>query len=78
MEILEYFYNDHRILYIEFSTKEDKDKYYRILEFNVEEIEYYSPTIISEDDLSSIDEEFVIELIQQYLKENELPESLSL
>lgn len=76
MKIHEYFYNDdNRSLYVEFSTKNDGNEFYRILDLEYEDIEYYSPDIITESDLEAIDKDFVIELITQYLKENDLPEA---
>lgn len=79
MNILEYYYNDtNRMLYVEFSTIDDKDKFYRVLELGFQDIEYYYPEIIHESDLDDIDEEFVIEILLEYLKENELPEQLNL
>jgi hypothetical protein len=79
MNILEYYYNDdNRMLYVEFSTKEDGDIFYRVLELGFDDVEYYSPYIIIEDEMSDIDGDYIIELIEQYLKENDLPEELSL
>ena len=79
MIIHEYYYNDdNRTLYIEFSTDEDGDNFYRVLNLGFEDIEYYSPDIVVEDDMEEIDEEFVIELINQYSKENDLPEEKTL
>lgn len=79
MNIIEYYYNDDtRRLYVEFSTKEDGDLYYRELELGFDDVEYYSPEIIEEEDLENIDEEFIIELINQYIKGNDLPEEKSL
>jgi hypothetical protein len=79
MNILEYYYNDNnRILYVEFSTNDDGDSFYRVLKLVFEEVEYYSPEIITEDEMEDIDEDFIKELIEQYLKENDLPEELSL
>lgn len=77
MNILNYYY-ENRNLNVEFSTIEDGDKFYRTLNLSLNDIEYYSPTIIIERDLYNIDEDFVIELINQYLKENDLPEEESL
>ncbi len=75
MNIIEYFYNDsNRMLYVEFSTEEDEDRFYRVLELDYDSIEYYSSDIISEEDLESIDEEFIVDLINNYIKENDLPE----
>ena len=79
MTIHEYYYNDdNRVLYVEFSTKEDGDTFYRVLELNYEDIVYYSPEIIEEEDLEEIDEDFIIELINGYSSENGLPEELTL
>lgn len=79
MNIIEYYYNDDtRRLYVEFSTDSDGDLYYRELELGFDDVEYYSPEIIEEEDLENIDEEFIIELINQYVKENKLPEEKSL
>jgi hypothetical protein len=79
MTIHEYYYNDNnRVLYVEFSTKEDGDTFYRVLELNYEDIVYYSPEIIEEGDLEEIDEDFIIELINGYSDENGLPEELTL
>jgi hypothetical protein len=79
MNILEFYYNDtNRMLYVEFSTVGDEDKFYRVLELGFQDIEYYYPEIIHEKDLEDIDEDFVIEIVTQYLNENELPEQLNL
>ena len=79
MIIHEFYYNDdNRVLYVEFSTKEDKDDFYRVLELSFDDIVYYSPDIIEEYDLREIESDFVIDLIVEYLKENDLPEELSL
>lgn len=77
MYIHEFFYNVHR-LYIEFSTKEDGEDFYRILELDYNDVIYYSTDIIGEKDIFDFDENDVIDLINQYLKENDLPEQLTL
>lgn len=75
MIIHEFYYNDdNRRLYVEFSTDDDSDNFYRVLNLGFEDIEYYSPEIIVEGDMEDIDEDFVKELIVQYTKENDLPE----
>lgn len=75
MIIHEFYYNDdNRRLYVEFSTDDDSDNFYRVLNLGFEDIEYYSPEIIVEEDMEDIDEDFVKELIIQYAKENDLPE----
>jgi hypothetical protein len=79
MIIHEYFYNDNnRTLYVEFSTDQDGDNFYRVLRLTYEDIVYYSPQIMEEVDLDEIDEDFVIDLIKEYGEENDLPEELSL
>jgi hypothetical protein len=79
MNIIEYYYDeDHRRLSVEFSTDEDSDTFYRVLQLGYDEVEYYSPQIIDEIDLEDIDDEFIVDLIEQYLKENELPEEKTL
>ena len=79
MIIHEFFYNDdNRSLYIEFSTDNDGDNFYRVLNLGFEDIEYYSPEIIVEEDMKDIDKDFVIELINQYSEENDLPEEKTL
>lgn len=79
MIILEYYYNDdNRRLYVEFSTDNDGDLFYRELQLGYEEIEYYSPDIIDESDMENIDEDYIVELITQYLTENDLPEEKTL
>lgn len=79
MTIHEFYYNDdNRRLYVEFSTKEDGDKFYRILDLGFKEIEYYSPEIVTEDDMGDIDEDFIIDLVNQYLQENDLPDEIIL
>lgn len=79
MTIHEYYYNDNmRRLYVEFSTKNDGDTFYRELELGYDDVEYYYPDIINESDMEDIDEEFVIEIINQYIKQNELPEEKTL
>lgn len=79
MTIIEYFYNDeNRTLYVEFSTRKDRDRYYRVIELVFEDIEYNSPTIITEDEMDEIDEDFIIDLLNQYFEDNKLPEEKTL
>jgi hypothetical protein len=79
MIIHEFYYNDdNRTLYVEFSTDDDSDNFYRVLNLGFEDVEYYSPEIIVEGDMEDIDEDFVKELIAQYGKENDLPEEKTL
>ena len=79
MNIIEYYYNDdNRMLHVEFSTNQDGDSFYRVLELILEDVMLYSPSIIHEDDTNNMDENDIIELIEQYLLDNDLPEELSL
>lgn len=79
MTIHEFYYNeDTRSLYVEFSTKQDVNDFYRVIDFGYEDIEYYSPIIITENDLKDIEKGYVVELIEQYLLDNDLPEEQSL
>ena len=77
MTIHEFFY-DNRRLYVEFSTKEDGEDFYRILELHYQDIVYYSIDIIDEGDIRDFEENSVIEIVQGYLNENDLPEQLTL
>jgi hypothetical protein len=76
--IIHEFYYNNRTLYVEFSTKEDGEDFYRILSLDYPEIVYYSVDIIDEGDIRDFEESSVIEIIENYLKENDLPEELSL
>lgn len=79
MTIHDYYYNeDSGRLYVEFSTRKDRDKFYRVLELEYDEVEFYSPDIITEEDLLDIDESYIIEILNEYLKENELPDEIVL
>jgi hypothetical protein len=73
MNIIEYYYNDdNRMLHVEFSTNQDGDSSYRVLELILEDVMLYSPSIIHEDDTYNMDENDIIELIEQYLIDNDL------
>ena len=79
MKIIEFYYNDdNRRLYVEFSTEDDGDSFYRVLELGVVDNEYFSPSIFIEDDMDYNDEEFIVELLNQYLLDNDLPEEKTL
>jgi hypothetical protein len=79
MIIHDFYYNEsNRMFYVEFSTEEDGDSFYRVLELQLSDFEYYSPEIIDESDMDDLDEETVILVIESYLKENDLPEEQSL
>lgn len=79
MKLLNYYYDDTtRYLLMEFSTKEDGNDYYRSLELEHDDIIYYSPDIVNDNDLQHITKSFIIDLLNEYLKDNELPEQLLL
>ena len=74
MKLRECFYNeDTRTLYVEFSTNEDGDDFYRELELEYWEIEYYSTEIVNERTLKKITEDYLVELLTEFLTENDLP-----
>jgi len=50
------------------------DNVYRTIELSFKDVEYYSPTIISKNDMGSIDKDFIIDMLNQYFDENDLPE----
>jgi hypothetical protein len=75
MILHDYYYNeDTETLIIEFSLKIDGDNFYRLLELSIIDVEFYSPEIITESDMKRIEDDFIKELLEQYLKENEPPE----
>lgn len=79
MYIREFYYNDdNRMLYVEFSTEEDGDDSYRILELIFEDVMYYTPNTMYESDMYNMEETDIIELVEQYLLDNDLPEEQSL
>ena len=77
MYIHEFYYFNRR-LNVEFSLKEDGDEFYRTIELEYDELINYYPDIIHEEDMREIDENFVIELLNGYFQENELPEQENL
>lgn len=79
MKIIDYFFNDNnQTLTVDFSTDVDKDIFYRQIELEFADIQFYSPTIITKSELRDIDEDIIIEILSGYLLNNDLPEQLSL
>lgn len=75
MNIHSFYYNEeNRSLFIEFSLVNDSDNVYRKEELSFNDVEIYSPTIIHEQDMRDVDEEFIIELLVEFYKNNDLPE----
>jgi hypothetical protein len=79
MKIIDYFFNDNnQTLTVDFSTDIDEDIFYRQIELEFADIQFYSPTIITKSELRDIDEDIIIEILSGYLLNNDLPEQLSL
>jgi hypothetical protein len=79
MKIIDYFFNDNnQTLTVDFSTDIDEDIFYRQIELEFADIQFYSPTIITKSELRDIDEDTIIEILSGYLLKNDLPEQLSL
>ncbi len=77
MKIREYYLNEETGgLYIEFSTKEDGDDFYRSIELSSDKIRFYSPIII--DEIDDIDEELIVEILNGYFEDRDLPEETML
>ena len=74
MIIHNFFYNeDNQLFSIEFSLNTDDDNTYRSISISFNEVEFYSPTLIDETDMRDIDNNFIIELLEEYFKDNEYP-----
>ncbi len=75
MNIINTYYNeDMKSLTIDFSLKEDNDEYYRTIDLSYDEIMYYTSEVIIETDLFELDDDFFIDIIENYLLTNDLPE----
>ena len=74
MEIIDFYYDeDEQRLDVRFTTDPDSD-FYRAVSLTLEDILYYTPIIIDEEDLVDIEEDFIVELLVEYYRENDLPE----
>lgn len=75
MKIYDFFYNnENKVLYVEFSIDDDLDEFYRIIELEYLDIEFYSPEYITSRTLKKqLNKEFIIEVLEEYFKENNLP-----
>ena len=74
MEIIDYYYDeDEQTLDVRFTTDPNSD-FYRVVILTIDDIFYYTPTVIGEEDLMDIDEDFVIELLVEYYRDHDLPE----
>lgn len=74
MEIIDFYYDDlDQILEVTFSTDSEGD-YYRNVTLSLETIKYYYPTHIDEDDIIDCDGDLILEILEEYFKENDMPE----
>ena len=74
MEIFEFYYDDmEQDMVILFNINADSDLHRRI-NLSLDELMYYSPVILEEEDIVDCDEDTVLEILNEYLKENDLPE----
>jgi len=74
MEIFEFYYDDmEQDMIILFNINADSDLHRRI-NLSLDELMYYSPVILEEEDIIDCDEDIVLEILNEYLKENDLPE----
>lgn len=79
MNIHNYFYNeDTTILSVDFSTVADGDDFYRNLSLTIDEVNYYSPDFISEDDLMDIEDFILVDIVENYCQRRDLPEQILL
>jgi hypothetical protein len=75
MRILNFYFNDNNgVLNVEFSLINDDENSYRNIELDFNDVEFYSPSLITIDDMYNMDETFIIELLEQYFIDNEYPE----
>lgn len=74
MEIIEFYYDDsEQLLDITFTTDSNGD-YYRNIQLSLRTLKYYSPVIIDEEDIIDAEDELIIEILEEYFKENQMPE----
>ena len=74
MEIIECYYDEsEQNLNVTFTINSDSD-YYRNISLTLETIKYYFPSIIEEEDIMECDDDLIVEILEEYFKENEMPE----
>lgn len=79
MKILTYYYNYLvRMLFVEFSMEEDGDDFYRVIELSIDEVPKYSSDLIDDEFMEEIDSDSVIEIVENYLNDNGLPDQIIL
>jgi len=74
MVIREFYYNEEcKNLYIEFSVENDDEDYYRVVELDYSDVFFYHSGSIEEDELSTLEEDEIIEILNDYFFDNDLP-----
>jgi hypothetical protein len=75
MIIRDFFYDTfYKILRVEFSTNEDGSDFFRVISLDEWELKYYSPIIITKRTLDNLHDDFIIDVLIEFFKTNELPE----
>jgi len=74
MEIIEFYYDDvEQDMVILFNTNSDSDLF-RKINLSLDELMFYSPIILDEEDIEDCEEDLVLEILTEYFKENDMPE----
>lgn len=74
MEIIEFYYDDvEQDMVILFNTNSDSDLF-RKINLSLDELMFYSPVILDEEDIEDCEEDLVLEILTEYFKENDMPE----
>ena len=72
MEIIEFYYNEsEQILEITFTAESDCD--YLNVELSLDDAKLHSPIILEEEDLDDADFDLLVDMLESYYYENELP-----
>lgn len=75
MTIHEFYHNEKlNSLVIQFSFKNDTENTYRNIELMEQDVIYYSPTIVTREDIAEFTISDVVELLNNYFFNNEPPE----
>jgi|SaaInl85LU_5_DNA_1037374.scaffolds.fasta_scaffold09954_4 hypothetical protein len=74
MEIIDFFYDEvSQILTVIFTTDPDSDLT-RTSHITLNDIKLYSTLSVDEEDVIECDEDFIIEILEEYFYDHELPE----
>ena len=74
MEIIEFYYDDvEQVMVILLNTNSDSDLF-RKINLSLDELMFYSPIILDEEDIEDCEEDLVLEILTEYFKENDMPE----